>query len=122
VAHTEGLDLLFGVRLGQPVDVFKIRFDIHFHRRGAEHAEALYYFFSLLHVPDYTLDGGRRRQPNIRVRMNKTMKIKNNIFAMPAKAIAIPVKPNRAAIREIIKNTSAQYNILKYLLNLYRRS
>jgi len=56
----------------------------------------------------YTLDGGRRRQPNIKVRMNKTTNTKNNILAMPANAMAMPVKPNKAAIKEITKNTIAQ--------------
>jgi hypothetical protein len=57
---------------------------------------------------NYTSLGGRRRQPNIRVSTKRTMNIKNNIFAMPAKAIAIPVNPKRAAIKEITKNTIAQ--------------
>jgi hypothetical protein len=53
----------------------------------------------------------------MRVRINKTTNIKKRILAMPANAIAIPVKPNRAAIREIMKNTIAQYSILTYLLS-----
>jgi hypothetical protein len=57
---------------------------------------------------DYTLDGGRRRQPNNKVKINKTTKTKNRILAMPANAIAMPVKPNKAAINEITKNTIAQ--------------
>jgi len=40
--------------------------------------------------------------------MNKMIKMKNNILARPAKAIAIPVKPNKAATSEIAKNTNAQ--------------
>ena len=40
--------------------------------------------------------------------MNKTTNTKNNILAMPANAIAMPVKPNKAAIRETTKNTIAQ--------------
>jgi hypothetical protein len=44
----------------------------------------------------------------MRVKRNKTIKTKNNILARPAKAIAIPVKPNKAATSEITKNTRAQ--------------
>jgi hypothetical protein len=43
--------------------------------------------------------------------MNKTKNKKNKIFATPAAAIAIPVKPRTAAIIAITKNINAQYNI-----------
>jgi hypothetical protein len=39
------------------------------------------------------------------------MKIKNRILAIPAAAAAIPTKPNRAAIKAMMKNASAQRNI-----------
>jgi hypothetical protein len=39
---------------------------------------------------------------------NSTKKTMNNIFAMPAEAIATPVKPNTPAINAITKNTKAQ--------------
>ncbi len=49
--------------------------------------------------------------PPINDKTNKTIKTKNNIFAMPAVAADIPVKPKIAAIIEIIKKANAQYNI-----------
>jgi hypothetical protein len=47
------------------------------------------------------------------------MKMKNNIFAIPAAAAEIPPKPNKAATSEMIKNISAQRNIeIPPLINL----
>jgi hypothetical protein len=42
---------------------------------------------------------------------NRTMKMKNKIFAMPAAAAAMPKKPKTAAIRATMKKISAQRNI-----------
>jgi hypothetical protein len=47
----------------------------------------------------------------IRNIMNMTRKTKNRIFAMPAAATEIPVKPNKPAIMAMIKNISAQYSM-----------
>jgi hypothetical protein len=38
--------------------------------------------------------------------------MKNRIFAIPAAAIAIPPKPNTAAMIATIKNSNAQYSIV----------
>ena len=46
---------------------------------------------------------------------NSTMKIKNNILAMPAAPAAIPPKPNMAAIIATIKKITVQRNIIVYL-------
>lgn len=42
---------------------------------------------------------------------NTTKNIKNKIFAMPAVAAEIPVKPNRPAIIDMIKKNKAHFNI-----------
>ncbi len=43
---------------------------------------------------------------------NITKNRKNNIFAIPAAATAIPPNPNAAAIIAMIKKISAQVNII----------
>jgi hypothetical protein len=45
--------------------------------------------------------------------INKTINIKNIIFAMPAEAAAIPEKPNIAAMKAIIKNKITHPSIKK---------
>lgn len=60
--------------------------------------------------------------PAIRVTRNNTMKIKNNIFAIPAAPAAIPVKPNSAATIATTKKINVQRNIVfkfKWLDNNY---
>jgi len=42
--------------------------------------------------------------PSIKVRRNKTMKMKKSTLAIPADAAAIPVNPNMAAIIATTKN------------------
>jgi len=44
--------------------------------------------------------------------IKSTRKMKNKIFAMPAVAAAMPVKPKIAATKDITKNTIAQYNMV----------
>jgi hypothetical protein len=56
--------------------------------------------------------GGRRRNPKSSAIIKSRRKTKNKIFAMPAVAAAIPVKPKIAATRDITKNTIAQYNMV----------
>jgi hypothetical protein len=48
---------------------------------------------------------------NIRVMINKIKNIKNINLAIPAVATEIPVKPNKPAMREIIKKMKAQRSI-----------
>jgi hypothetical protein len=45
--------------------------------------------------------------------MNKTMKIKKIIFAIPAAAAAIPVKPSKPATSAITKKVSTQVSIME---------
>lgn len=52
--------------------------------------------------------------------MSKNMK--NRIFAIPAEAAAIPPKPSTAAINAIIKNVTAQPNIVSPPLAMNRMS
>jgi hypothetical protein len=49
--------------------------------------------------------------------INKTKKIKNIIFAISAAPAAMPVKPNRPATSEIIRNTTTQLNMVVLLFN-----
>jgi hypothetical protein len=44
--------------------------------------------------------------------------IKNKTFAMLLAPLAIPVKPNSAAIKEIIKNIKDQISIFIYITKL----
>lgn len=44
--------------------------------------------------------------------INNTKKMKNKTLAMPEAAAAIPVKPNRPAIIEMIKNINAHLSII----------
>jgi hypothetical protein len=44
--------------------------------------------------------------------MNKTTNTTNRIHAMLVAVPAIPVKPNRAAINAIIRNVTAQFNMV----------
>ena len=62
----------------------------------------------------YTGGGGPRRpiKPNMRNTTNITKNKKNNIFAIPAAATAMPPKPNAAAIIAMIKKTSAKLNMI----------
>ena len=50
-------------------------------------------------------------EPNIKTRINKTRKIKNNTLAIEAAPAAIPVKPNMAATIAMIKNMAAHLSI-----------
>jgi hypothetical protein len=65
--------------------------------------------------------------PKIRLRMNRTRKIKNKIFAILAAPAAIPPKPKMAAIIATIKKITVQRNITfnlkvnKYLQLLRRK-
>ena len=45
--------------------------------------------------------------------MNSTINTKNNTFAMPTAVPAIPVKPNAAAIRAIMRNVTDQLNMMR---------
>ena len=51
--------------------------------------------------------------PKIRLITNNTRNTKNRIFAIDAAPAAIPPKPNKAAIRAIIKNIITNRNITK---------
>ena len=51
--------------------------------------------------------------PNIKVRINKIMKIKNNTFAIEAAPAAIPPKPKIAAMIAIIMKMTAHLSIIK---------
>jgi hypothetical protein len=53
----------------------------------------------------------------INANKNNTTKIKNNSFATPAAATAIPVKPNTAAISAMMKNAKAHLSISASLAN-----
>jgi hypothetical protein len=44
--------------------------------------------------------------------IKRTKKTKNKILAIPALAAAMPVNPNKAATKEMMKKTNAQYNML----------
>lgn len=62
----------------------------------------------------FLLDRRRPRRPSnpiIRNMTNITKNRKNNIFAIPAAATAMPPNPNAAAIIAMIKKISAQLNI-----------
>jgi hypothetical protein len=50
--------------------------------------------------------------PKARVATNNTIKIKNRIFAIEAAPAAIPPNPKMAAIIAMIKNVTAQRNIV----------
>lgn len=50
--------------------------------------------------------------PNISVRRNKTIKIKNNTLAIEAAPAEIPVKPKRPAMIATTKKISVQRNIV----------
>lgn len=50
--------------------------------------------------------------PNIIVKRNRTMKIKNNTFAIEAAPAAIPVKPNIAAIIAITTKITAHLSMI----------
>ncbi len=52
-------------------------------------------------------------------KINKTQKMKNSIFAIPAIEPAIPPKPNTAAMIAIIKKVSAIFNIINSPLYTY---
>ena len=52
------------------------------------------------------------RLPKMSDRRNNTIKIKNNILAIPAALAAIPPKPNIAATTATIKNITVQRNIV----------
>ena len=52
---------------------------------------------------------------------SRIRKTKNKIFAIPAEAAAIPPNPNTAAIRAIIRNVTAQPNIVSPLKDLSRQ-
>jgi len=52
------------------------------------------------------------RQPKINEIMNSTRNKKNNNFAIPADAAAMPPNPNTAAIIATIRKTTAQPNIV----------
>src|SRR4029077_9387267 len=49
--------------------------------------------------------------PNTRETKNKTRKITNKIFAIPAAVPAMPANPNRAASSAIIRKVNDQFNI-----------
>ena len=49
--------------------------------------------------------------PKIRDNKNRTIKMKNKIFAIEAAPDAIPPKPNTAAIMATTKNMTVQRNI-----------
>ena len=49
--------------------------------------------------------------PNIIVKRNNTIKMKNRTFAMEAAPAAIPVNPKIAAMMAIIKNITAYLSI-----------
>jgi hypothetical protein len=58
--------------------------------------------------------------PKMRVRTNRTTKIKNRTFAIPAAPAEIPVNPKRPAMIATTKNIKAQRNIifdLRFLFN-----
>jgi len=52
------------------------------------------------------------KSPDISKIKKITRKIKKSIFAIPADAADIPVKPNKAAIIEMMKKISAHLNIV----------
>jgi hypothetical protein len=49
---------------------------------------------------------------------NSKIKMKNNTFAIPAAAEAMPPKPKTAAINAITKNINAQFNMMMLLFFL----
>jgi hypothetical protein len=61
--------------------------------------------------PDINWSYMAPRRPNNRETTNKTRKITNKIFAIPAAAPAIPPKPNKAATRAITRKKIDQDNI-----------
>jgi hypothetical protein len=67
----------------------------------------------------YIKGGGplRPRSPMIRNITNNTKNKKNNIFAIPTAATAIPPKPKAAAMIAITKNIIAQLNMIDSLCN-----
>jgi len=56
------------------------------------------------------------RLPKIREITKITKKTTNKIFAIPAAAPAIPLKPKKAAINAKTRKAIAQLNIIAYLL------
>lgn len=59
--------------------------------------------------------------PNIKVRINKTMKIKNMTFAIVAAPAAIPVNPKMAAMIAITTKIIAHLSIIKIFSYYYYR-
>jgi hypothetical protein len=69
--------------------------------------------------PDINWSYMAPRRPNNRETTNKTRKITNKIFAIPAAAPAIPPKPNKAATRAITRKKIDQDNIFTSPFILY---